>query len=68
MNYFSAILMLHSEPQKTYPNLAGQKAAYMAKQLKAYKAGTLKEPMMGATANEVATGRLGLTTVANPGG
>jgi len=37
-------------PVPIYPNLAGQKAAYTAKQLKAFKAGTRKDPMMGAMA------------------
>jgi cytochrome c553 len=31
-----------------YPNLAGQKAAYIAKQLKAFKDGTRVEPTMKA--------------------
>jgi cytochrome c553 len=31
-----------------YPNLAGQKAAYIAKQLKAFKDGTRAEPTMKA--------------------
>ena len=29
-----------------FPNLAGQKAAYLVKQMKAFKDGTRKEPMM----------------------
>lgn len=33
-----------------WPNLAGQKAAYIVKQLKAFKAGTRKDPMMDGTA------------------
>ncbi len=33
-----------------YPNLAGQKAAYLEKQLKALRAGTRKDPIMGAMA------------------
>ncbi len=33
-----------------YPNLAGQKAAYIAKQLKAFKSGTRVEPTMKAMA------------------
>jgi cytochrome c553 len=32
----------------TYPNLAGQKEAYLAKQIKAFKAGTRKDPSMNA--------------------
>jgi len=32
-----------------WPNLAGQKAAYIAKQLKAFKSGSRKDPMMDAT-------------------
>ncbi len=34
----------------TYPNLAGQKAAYTAKQLKAFKDGSRKDPTMNAMA------------------
>ena len=34
----------------TYPNLAGQKAAYTAKQLKAFKSGARKDPTMNAMA------------------
>ncbi|AOW77299.1 cytochrome C [Colwellia sp. PAMC 20917] len=30
-----------------YPNLAGQKEAYLAKQLKDFKAGKRKDPVMG---------------------
>jgi len=37
----------------TYPNLAGQKSAYTAKQLKAFKAGTRKDPMMGGLAKSL---------------
>lgn len=33
-----------------YPNLAGQKAAYTVKQLKAFKAGTRKDPVMAPMA------------------
>lgn len=33
-----------------YPNLAGQKEAYLAKQLKDFKSGTRKDPVMGAMA------------------
>ncbi len=33
-----------------YPNLAGQKAAYLEKQLKAFKAGARKDPVMEAMA------------------
>lgn len=32
----------------TYPNLAGQKAAYTAKQLHAFKSGERKDPTMNA--------------------
>lgn len=32
----------------TYPNLAGQKAAYTVKQLKAFKDGSRKDPTMNA--------------------
>jgi len=34
----------------TYPNLAGQKSAYTAKQLKAFKDGTRKDLVMGGIA------------------
>lgn len=34
----------------TYPNLAGQKAGYLKKQLKAFKDGTRKDPVMGSMA------------------
>jgi len=33
-----------------YPNLKGQKAAYVEKQLKAFKSGTRKDPTMNAMA------------------
>ncbi len=33
-----------------YPNLAGQKEAYMVKQLKAFKSGERKDPVMSAMA------------------
>jgi len=33
-----------------FPNLKGQKAAYIVKQLKAFKAGTRKDPTMNAMA------------------
>lgn len=33
-----------------YPNLAGQKEAYLAKQLKDFKAGTRKDPVMSGMA------------------
>lgn len=33
-----------------YPNLQGQKAAYLVKQLKAFKSGDRKEPTMNAMA------------------
>jgi len=36
--------------QPTYPNLKGQKAAYMVKQMKAFKSGTRKDPVMNAMA------------------
>ena len=32
----------------TYPNLKGQKAAYVVKQLKAFKSGARKDPTMNA--------------------
>ena len=34
----------------TYPNLAGQKAGYLVKQLKAFKSGARKDPTMNAMA------------------
>jgi len=34
----------------TYPNLAGQKEAYLVKQIKAFKDGSRKEPTMNAMA------------------
>jgi len=34
----------------TYPNLAGQKEAYIVKQLKAFKDGSRKDPTMNAMA------------------
>jgi len=34
----------------TYPNLAGQKEAYLAKQMKAFKDGSRKDPTMNAMA------------------
>ena len=34
----------------TYPNLAGQKEAYLVKQMKDFKAGTRKDPTMNAMA------------------
>lgn len=34
----------------TYPNLAGQKEAYLVKQMKAFKAGDRKDPTMNAMA------------------
>lgn len=33
-----------------YPNLAGQKEAYLLKQLKAFKSGTRTDPVMGGQA------------------
>ena len=33
-----------------YPNLAGQKEAYLVKQLKDFKSGARKDPVMGAMA------------------
>jgi len=32
-----------------WPNLAGQKAGYIAKQLKAFRSGSRKDPMMDST-------------------
>lgn len=37
-------------PVPNYPNLAGQKSAYTAKQMKAFKDGSRKDPMMSAMA------------------
>ena len=34
----------------TYPNLAGQKSAYLIKQMKAFRDGTRKDPSMNAMA------------------
>jgi len=34
----------------TYPNLAGQKIAYLVKQMKAFRDGTRKDPTMNAMA------------------
>ena len=34
----------------TYPNLAGQKEAYLLKQMKAFKTGSRKDPTMNAMA------------------
>ena len=34
-----------------WPNLAGQHAAYLVKQLKAFKAGTRKDPLMSSQAS-----------------
>ncbi|MBT4761146.1 MAG: cytochrome c [Bdellovibrionaceae bacterium] len=36
--------------QAIYPNLAGQKEAYMVKQLKDFKSGKRKDPLMSAMA------------------
>ena len=36
-----------------WPNLAGQKDGYIAKQLKAFKAGDRKDPMMSAMAQNL---------------
>ena len=36
-----------------WPNLAGQKADYIAKQLKAFKAGTRKDPLMSPQAAQL---------------
>jgi cytochrome c553 len=33
-----------------WPNLAGQKAAYLVKQLKAFRSGARKDPLMDSTA------------------
>lgn len=35
-------------PTDLYPNLAGQKAAYMVKQMKAFKEGSRQDPTMSA--------------------
>ncbi len=37
-------------PNPTWPNLAGQKAAYTAKQIRAFKDGSRKDPMMSGMA------------------
>ena len=37
-------------PSPLWPNLAGQKAPYLEKQLKAFRDGTRKDPMMGPMA------------------
>ena len=42
----------------TYPNLAGQKEAYLVKQMKAFKDGTRKDPTMNAMAAGCEAGRL----------
>ncbi|MGF1695561.1 cytochrome c [Vibrio lamellibrachiae] len=35
-------------PMDSYPNLAGQKAGYLVKQMKAFKDGSRKDPTMNA--------------------
>lgn len=40
----------------TYPNLAGQKEAYLAKQMKAFRDGTRKDPTMNAMAKPLSDG------------
>lgn len=37
----------------TYPRLAGQHAKYIVKQLKAFKAGTRKDPIMNGMASDL---------------
>lgn len=37
-------------PNDLWPNLAGQKAGYLAKQIKAFRDGSRSDPMMGAMA------------------
>jgi cytochrome c553 len=37
-----------TSPVEMYPNLAGQKATYISKQLKAFKDGVRKDPSMNA--------------------
>lgn len=37
-------------PQPLWPNIAGQKEQYIAKQLKAFKDGTRKDPLMSSQA------------------
>lgn len=37
-------------PAPTFPNLAGQKEAYLVKQMKAFKDGSRKDPTMNAMA------------------
>lgn len=37
-------------PNPMWPNLAGQKAPYLVKQMKAFKAGTRNDPMMAPMA------------------
>lgn len=37
-------------PNPMWPNLAGQKEVYLAKQMKAFKDGSRKDPMMGPMA------------------
>ena len=39
-----------NSPQPLWPNLAGQHAPYLVKQLKAFKAGERKDPMMSPMA------------------
>ncbi len=40
-------------PQPQWPNLRGQKAQYIIKQLKAFKAGTRKDPLMSPQAAQL---------------
>ncbi len=40
-------------PNALWPNLAGQHADYMVKQLKAFKAGTRKDPLMSPQAAQL---------------
>lgn len=39
-----------TSPNAMWPNLAGQKEVYLLKQLKAFKSGARKDPMMGPMA------------------
>lgn len=41
--------------QPIYPNIKGQKAEYMAAQIKAFKSGERKNPIMGPMAMQLAT-------------
>ena len=42
-----------------WPNLAGQKAGYLVKQLQAYRDGTRKDPSMGAMAESLSDEDIG---------